>query len=90
MYADSLCVTPKYLSTVCKQVTGKTALHWINEYVQVDIRHWLKNSDKTIKEIAGLLEFPNISFFGKYCRAHFGVSPTELRKRLQEQQEEEQ
>lgn len=83
-YADRLCVTPKYLSTACKQATGKTALQWINEYVEMDICHWLKNSDKTIKEIADLLDFPNISFFGKYCRKHFGLSPMALRQKLRE------
>lgn len=83
-YAASLCITPKHLSTVCKQVSGRTAFDWIHEYVQIDIRHWLKNSNKTIKEVADQLDFPNISFFGKYCRQHFGVSPTELRKRLRE------
>ncbi len=81
-YAEKLCVTPKYLSTVCKQVSGKTAIDWINEYILVDIRFWLKNTDKTISEIAYLLKFPNISFFGKYCRTHFGVSPTEYREQL--------
>lgn len=84
-YANQLCITPKYLSTVCKQISGKTALHWINEYVLMDIRYWLKNSEKTIKEIVDLLKFPNISFFGKYCRTHFGMSPTEYRKQLREQ-----
>lgn len=83
-YAERLYISPKYLSTVCKQVSGKTAFSWINEYVQLDIRHWLKNSNKTIKEIADLLNFPNISFFGKYCRTHFGVSPTVLRQQLRE------
>lgn len=83
-YARQLCVTPKYLSMVCKQVSGRTAFDWINEYVLVDIRYWLKNSNKTIKEVADLLEFPNLSFFGKYCRTHFGVSPTECRKQLRE------
>lgn len=83
-YAERLCVTPKYLSTVSKQVSGKTAFAWINEFILKDIRYWLKNSDKTIKEIAELLKFPSISFFGKYCRSHFGVSPTECRKRLRE------
>lgn len=83
-YADRLCVTPKYLSTVSKQVSGKTAFEWINEYVLIDIRFWLKQSNKTIKEIANMLNFPNISFFGKYCRTHFGVSPTEYRKQLRE------
>lgn len=81
-YAERLCVTPKYLSTVSKQVSGKTAFSWINDYILVDIRYWLKNTNRPIKEIAYLLEFPNISFFGKYCRAHFGVSPTEYRKQL--------
>lgn len=84
-YAEQLHVSPKYLSAVCKQVSGKTASSWINEYVVVDIRFWLKNSDKSIKEIANLLEFPSISFFGKYCRTHFGSSPTELRRQLREQ-----
>lgn len=83
-YAEQLCVTPKYLSTVSKRVSGKTAFDWINEYVLVDIRYWLKNTNKTIKEIADILEFTNISFFGKYCRAHFGMSPTEFRKQLRD------
>lgn len=83
-YAENLCVTPKYLSTVCKQISGKTAFDWINEYILVDIRFWLKNTNKTISEIAYLLKFPNISFFGKYCRTHFGVSPTEFRKQLRD------
>lgn len=84
-YAEQLCVTPKYLSTVSKQVSRKTALVWINEYISVDIRFWLKNTNKTIKEIAVLLNFPNISFFGKYCRARLGASPTELRLQLRKQ-----
>lgn len=83
-YAEQLYVTPKYLSTVSKQVSGKTAFAWINEYVLIDIRFWLKSTDKSVKEITSLLEFPNISFFSKYCRIHLGKSPTELRKQLRE------
>lgn len=81
-YVDRLCITPKHLSNVCKQVSGKTAFDWINEYVLKDIRHCLKYSDKSIKEMADGLGFPSLSFFGKYCRKHFGVSPTELRRQL--------
>jgi AraC-like DNA-binding protein len=73
-YADRLCITPKYLSTVCKQTSGKTAFEWINEYVSIDIRHMLKNTTLSVKEITDELNFPNMSFFGKYCRQHFGIS----------------
>ncbi len=83
-YANQLCVTPKYLSTVCKQISGRTAFDWINEYVQTDIRHLLKFSQMPIKEIAEALQFPNVSFFGKYCRMRLGQSPTALRRQLRE------
>lgn len=81
-YAEQLCVTPKHLSTVCKQVSGKTAFEWINAYVAIDICNLLKNTDKSIKEISDILRFPNTSFFGSYCRKHFGMSPMEYRKFL--------
>ncbi len=81
-YAEQLYVTPKHLSTVCKQVSGKTAFEWINEYVAIDIRNLLKNTDKPIKEIVDILRFPNTSFFGSYCRKHFGMPPMVYRKFL--------
>ncbi|MDD2960563.1 MAG: helix-turn-helix domain-containing protein [Muribaculaceae bacterium] len=87
-YGEQLCVTPKYLTTVCKQVSGKTANEWITEFILTDIRHCLKYSNKSIKEIADDLDFPNISFFGKYVKAHLGVSPKEYRKRLRDMEHE--
>lgn len=79
-YAGKLCVTPKYLSTVCKKVSGKTAFEWINDYVVEDIKYFLKYSNKSIKEISEHQDFPNISFFGKYVKTHLGTSPTDYRK----------
>lgn len=81
-YAQKLCVTPKYLSTTCKNVSGKSANTWINEFVVRDIHRLLKYSDRSIKEICDYLEFPNLSFFGKYVKAHLGHSPKEYRKRI--------
>lgn len=81
-YAERLCVTPKYLSTVCKTVSGKTALEWIHDFLAEAITQKLKYTDFSIKEIADELGFPNISFFGKFVKARFGVSPKEYRVRL--------
>lgn len=82
-YAEQLCITPKYLSTTIKKVSGKTAFDWINEYVMEDVKRQLSFSGKSIKEIADYLKFPNISFFGKYVKTHLGVSPTEFRRQIQ-------
>ena len=83
-YAEQLCITPKHLSTTIKRVSGKTAFEWINEYVIEDVKQQLSFSSKSIKEIADFLNFPNISFFGKYVRTHLGVSPTEFRRQIHE------
>ena len=82
-YAEQLCITPKYLSTTIKKVSGKTAFEWINEYVMEDVKRQLSFSGKSSKEIADYLKFPNISFFGKYVKTHLGVSPTEFRRQIQ-------
>ena len=79
-YASELCVSAKYLSSVCKKNSGKTANEWITEQVMEDIRYYLKNTDLSLKQVCHQLGFPNTSFFGKYVREHFGKTPLQLRK----------
>lgn len=79
-YADKLCLTPKYLSSVCKKISGHTASTIIDQYVTKDIQLLLKNPQKRIKDIVYELEFPNLSFFGKYVRQHLGMSPRKWRE----------
>ncbi len=80
-YANELCVTPKYLSATCKKESGKTANAWITEHVVEDIRYYLKSTDLSIKEVCARLGFTNSSFFGKYVKEHFGMTPGELRRK---------
>ncbi|MCQ2207119.1 MAG: helix-turn-helix domain-containing protein [Paludibacteraceae bacterium] len=82
-YSDVLCVSPKYLSMVCKMMSQKTTSEWIRSYVDADIRTMLHRADMSIKEVAEKLGFENISFFGKYVRTRFGCSPREFRHRMQ-------
>lgn len=79
-YAEEMCITPKYLSFVSKTVTGRTALEWIHASTVRAIERYLRHSNLSIKEIADQLDFPNISFFGKFTKSHLGVSPTEYRR----------
>lgn len=78
-FAAELCITPKYLSSVCKKQSGKTANEWITQQVVADIRYYLKHTDLSIKQVCARMGFPNPSFFGKYVKEHFGMTPTQLR-----------
>lgn len=78
-YANLLCYSPKYLSAAIKEVSGHTPTEWINEYAIEQIKHQLKHSKKSIKEIAADFNFPNQSFFGKYIKTHLGMSPARYR-----------
>jgi len=83
-YADALCYSPKHFSKVIKQACGKTPLELINENTMEHIKYRLKHSDKSIKEIAEEFDFPNQSFFGKYVKAHLGMSPANYRNAPEE------
>ena len=78
-YADKLCITPKYLSKLIKEHTGRSAGEWIDNHVILEARAMLQSSDMTIQQIAASLNFPNQSFFGKYFKRATGLSPKQYR-----------
>ncbi|MBR3826252.1 MAG: AraC family transcriptional regulator [Alistipes sp.] len=79
-YADKLCITPKYLSKLVKETTGRSAGEWIESHVILEARAMLQSSDMTIQQIATSLNFPNQSFFGKYFKRATGLSPKQYRR----------
>lgn len=79
-YAQKLCISPKHLSSVVKEISGRTAGDWIENYVVMESKVLLKTTDMTIQEVAVYLNFANQSFFGKYFKQHTGCSPTAYRK----------
>lgn len=83
-YADKLNVTPKHLSAVCKEISGKTASDIITSFVIKDVKFLLTRTEKGIKEITHELEFSSISFFGKYVKKNLGMSPKHYREKFYE------
>lgn len=79
-YSNEMCLTPKHLSEVVKQVSGKTAGQWITTMVIIEIKNLLKHTTLSIKEIAQDMNFPNQSFLGKYFKNVEGISPSDFRK----------
>ena len=74
-YASRLCITPKHLYATVKRVSGKTPAEWIREEALKEIEFLLCHTQASIKEIVYELDFPNLSFFGKFFKAHKGMSP---------------
>lgn len=79
-YADELCVSPKYLTSVCRKHSDYTASELIATSVISRIKQLLLYSDLSIKEVAAEMGFDNLSFFGKYVKKHLGLSPNNYRK----------
>lgn len=78
-YADQLCLTPKYLSKLIKQASGRSGPQWIDDYVILEAKNMLRYSDAPIKEIVYRLHFPNASVFHKYFKLHTGMTPSQYR-----------
>lgn len=78
-YADKMCVTPKYLSKIVKEVSGRSVPEWLNELLVLDAKNMLRHTDMTIKEISNNLNFPSQSFFFRFFKNHTGQTPKQYR-----------
>ena len=82
-FATQLNITPKYLSTIFKEVMNRRPSTYIQLYTLKAIEYRLRFTDMTMQEISHDLNFPNPSFFGKYCKEHLGMTPLEYRMKYQ-------
>lgn len=80
-YADKMFISPKYLSLIIKEATGRSAAEWIDQYVLQEAKNLLRYSGKNVQQIAYELNFTNQSSFGKYFKHLTGVSPTQFQGR---------
>lgn len=79
-YADRLCLSPRYLSTVIRDVSGRTVVEWVNQAVVLEAKVLLKHSDLLTYQIADELHFPNPSFFSKFFKRMTGMTPQEYQR----------
>lgn len=79
-YANKLSITPKYLSQLVKEITGRTALEVIEDYVITSCKALLSSTTMSVQQISDEMNFPSQSVFGKYFKRLTGISPKEYRK----------
>ena len=78
-YADQLCISTKYLTGICRNVTGDSAKTIIDNFANLEIKVLLQSTDLSIQEIADKMRFPDQSYMGRYFKRHEGLSPIEYR-----------
>lgn len=77
--AGELNLSPRYLSDLLKQETGKTALELIHLYLISEAKNMLTGTDSTVAEIAYKLGFENPPYFSRLFKKQTGMSPNEFK-----------
>lgn len=79
-YASEICITSKYLTMVCNNVSGYSASFWIDRYTSLDISRQLRKKELSLGEIVEMFHFSSIQYFCRYVKRNLGMSPSEYRE----------
>ena len=74
--------TPPYVVRLFKRQCGVTPMAYLAELRLLQSAAALTDLTRSVREIALTSGFPDANYFSRVFRRHFGVSPTEYRRRL--------
>ena len=79
-YASRLCITPNYLSDVCRKASGRSATYWIDRFTLGEVTRLLMQKDLSLSDITERMNFSSLSYFSRYVQRHTGLSPSDYRR----------
>ena len=79
-YADQMCITTRYLSSIVQNLTGHSPKELIDVRCIQEIKMQLRTTNKSMQEIAFQLNFPDQPFFTRYFKKHTGMTPAMYRE----------
>jgi len=79
-FAETLKMSPRYLSDLLKQETGKTAMELMHIFLIHEAKNRLSSNTQNIAEIAYALGFEHPNYFSRVFKKETGVSPKEFKK----------
>jgi len=80
--AESLQVTPRYLSDLLRNLVGLSAQQFIHEKILEKAKEYLAKDELTIAEIAYHLGFEHPQSFNKLFKSKTSISPSDYKKSL--------
>ena len=81
--ADKFNYSRSFLCKTFKEQTGESIMSHFNRLKVKEAERLLKETDKTISEVAAAVGFPDAKYFGALFKSHTGASPTEIRLKKQ-------
>ena len=79
LYADALNITPHYLSSLVKNVSGKSVMDY-NRQAVIQRAKILLRQGFTATQAADDLDFPNLPYFNRFFKRHTGLTPGEYKQ----------
>ncbi len=79
-YAEKLCLSPKHLSFIVKQVLGKPIYYWITRALINNIKFRLRTTNMTVKELADEFNFTTPSVLVRFFKKNTGITPIQYRE----------
>lgn len=80
--AGQLNISPRYLSDMLKQETGKTAIELIHISLVNEAKNRLRSDDRRVSDIAYELGFEDLSYFSRLFKKETGLTPNQFKKHL--------
>lgn len=79
--AQAVHLNPNYFHRIFKAACGMTPLEYLSEVRISHAKFWLRNTDRTVTEIAERCGFSSYNYFCSVFRRAVGLSPGAFRKR---------
>ena len=79
LMAEKLHISPRYLTDLLKEETGKTALELIHLFLIAKAKNLLAEGELNVSEISHLLGFENTTYFSRLFKKEVGTSPTQFK-----------
>ena len=83
-YANHLAITYKHLNTICHELVNKTAKTVISDYIILQAKRSLINSEIKSTELAYKLGFEDPTNFSKYFKKSTGLTPKEFKNEFKQ------
>ncbi|MBR3080230.1 MAG: AraC family transcriptional regulator, partial [Prevotella sp.] len=79
-YASQLCITPRYLSQIVRNVSGRTVVDYINQMLLMETSYLLQQTSLPIADIAVRLHFSETASLTRFFTRMKGINPSMYRK----------